>query len=81
MMKCEVAVALVLELLEGTLSPEVRRSLESHLAKCQPCNRLVATYRRTVQLCRRALLRKPPPEFGDRLLAFLRERTLPNKGE
>jgi len=80
-MKCEIAVALVLEFLEGNLNPEVRRSLESHLAKCQPCSRLVATYKRTTQLCHRALLRQPPPELGDRLLRFLRERTLQNKGE
>ena len=79
--RCEQAVGLLLEFLEGTLAPEVRRGVEAHLARCQPCNRLVATYKKTTVLCRHALLRKPPPEFGDRLLRFLRERTLPNKGE
>lgn len=81
MMTCEKAVGMVLDLLEDSLRPEARRALEEHLQRCPPCERLVDTYRKTTQICRKALVKQAPPELGERLLGFLRRQTLQPKGE
>ncbi len=76
MMTCEKAVGMVLDLLEGALSPARRRALEEHLRLCDPCDRLVESYKRTTELCRGAIVQQASPEFGERLLSFLRRHAL-----
>lgn len=81
MITCEKAVGMVLELLEGALSPAARRALDEHLQRCPPCERLVATYKKTTELCRGAIVKQASPEFGERLLSFLRKQALHSDGD
>jgi len=81
MMTCKKAVGMVLDLVEGELPPEDKRALEDHLQRCPPCERLVDTYKKTTELCRRAVVTEIPPEFGERLLSFLRRQALHSKSD
>jgi hypothetical protein len=53
-MTCAELLALVSEHLDGTLTPEQRRVLESHAGGCEPCLVLIETTRVTIRLCREA---------------------------
>ena len=74
MITCERAVDLLLDFLEGNLSPEVRKGLVKHFDDCPPCVRFVESYKKTTALCQEALRRQAPAEFGERLMRFLRQQ-------
>lgn len=47
---CQEAIELITEYLEGTLSRDQRRQLESHLAACPDCSSYLEQIRVTVHL-------------------------------
>jgi anti-sigma factor RsiW len=78
--RCQECLDLLVDYLEGELSPERALALEIHLELCPPCVAFLNTYRGTVDLARTLRADDIPPELTQRLIDFLtRERagTLP----
>jgi anti-sigma factor RsiW len=73
-MTCEDAIALLVDYLEATLTPDVAQALEAHLADCDPCRAYLATYRRTVSAVGGAGRVEMPAELRRRLRALLLTR-------
>lgn len=69
---CQACLDLLLDYVEGHLSPDARARLESHFNDCQPCEDFLATYRATTNVCRKALERAIPESVANKLHAFLR---------
>jgi len=69
---CKDSVELLLEYLDGELTPELREKLEEHLGGCSPCEDFLKSYRATPGLCRKALAREVPREVAAKLTDFLR---------
>lgn len=74
MIECRRAAGLLLEYLEGSLSPSLHARLHKHFEDCPPCLRFIESYKRTSSLCKETLMKEAPREVGDRLTAFLRQQ-------
>ena len=72
MFSCKDSIQLLLDFLDGEMSPELARELEEHLAGCPPCVEFLQTYRQTPGICRKALAAKMPEELSAKLTEFLR---------
>ena len=69
--RCQECIDLLVDYLEGELSPERARALEIHLDLCPACVAFVRTYKGTVDVARTLPLDEIPPELTQRLLDFL----------
>lgn len=74
MRSCKELVDLLADYLEGQLPPEVAGEIDQHLADCPLCLNFLKTYRVTTRLIREVACEDIPPELGERLQRFLRER-------
>lgn len=74
MYTCKDAINLLLNLIDGELSPEETKHLREHLSGCSPCVDFLRTYRATPGLCRRALAQQMPKEVATKLTDYLRSR-------
>jgi anti-sigma factor RsiW len=74
---CASGVGLLMEYLEGTLTPDVRAELDAHVAGCARCQAFVASYRETPRIVREASPVIVPADLGESLLKFLRSRRGP----
>jgi anti-sigma factor RsiW len=70
---CKDAIDLLLAYLDGDLPAAQQKALEEHLGACTPCVEFMATYRRTPDLCKKALQTTMPKDLADSLKAFLRK--------
>ena len=75
---CISGVQLLMDYLEGALSPEVRAQLDAHVAGCQRCVAFIESYRQTPRLIREATDASVPADLQASLLAFLRSRRTPD---
>jgi mycothiol system anti-sigma-R factor len=73
-MTCRDAIAVIGELLDGLLTPEVVARLEEHLADCAPCRAYLATYRATRGLVQQEGRVEMPVELRERLRRSLRDQ-------
>ena len=71
---CAQAYDLLFDFLEGTLPEPERREVESHFSRCPPCHEFLQSYRKTPDLCRKALERDAPAEVLCRVKEFLRKK-------
>ena len=71
---CKETIDLLLDFIDGLLSPTDHAALEAHLAGCPPCVAFVNSYKATPGILRKALGVEMPPEVADRLGSFLRDR-------
>jgi anti-sigma factor RsiW len=71
---CRELVELVSDYIEGTLAPDVRERLETHLRTCRGCTEYVEEMRTTVRLASVAALEQRPDRAA-LLEAFRRFRT------
>ena len=71
---CRNGVDLLMDYLEGEVSPELRDSIDAHVAGCAKCVAFVASYQATPRVVREATNVIPPADLGDSLLEFLRQR-------
>ena len=60
------------EYLDESLSGEVCRETQQHLAVCPSCRALTNTLRKTIELCRRLPQHPIPPDVRRTLLAVVR---------
>jgi anti-sigma factor RsiW len=72
MFNCKDSIDLLLEYLDGEVTPEVKKHLEDHLQGCAPCEEFLKQYKETGSLCRKALRARMPREVADKLTSFLR---------
>ena len=63
---------MMLEYLDGQLTPELREKLEAHFSDCSPCEEFLASYKATPSICRKALASKLPESVAQKLTDFLR---------
>lgn len=75
MFSCKESIDLLLEYLDGSMSPDEAKHLSKHLEACAPCVEFLRTYKATAGLCKRALAAKMPEELSQRLTEFLRQKT------
>lgn len=69
---CRESIAMMLEYLDGQLTPELREKLEAHFSDCSPCEEFLASYKATPSICRKALANKLPESVAQKLTDFLR---------
>lgn len=69
---CGSGVELLMEYLEGVLTPEVNAALQAHVAACERCSAFVASYRETPRILRTATAVELPADIQQSLRAFLR---------
>ena len=74
MYTCKDSINLLLDYLDGELTPEDTQHLREHLQGCSPCVDFLRTYRATPGLCKRALAQKMPQELSTKLTEFLRSK-------
>ncbi|GHG94303.1 zf-HC2 domain-containing protein [Comamonas sp. JC664] len=74
MYNCKDSINLLLEYLDGEMSPEDAQHLREHLRGCSPCVEFLRTYRATPGLCKKALVAKMPKEVSQKLTEFLRSK-------
>ncbi len=79
-MNCKHSTELLLEYTDGTLDEAARVDFEHHMERCAGCRILLATYRKTTTLCKKALHAAVPHDVEERVLSFLRKR-LSSKAE
>jgi hypothetical protein len=66
--------------LEGVLSPEEKETIESHLASCPLCRRILEELKETEYLVKGLNEVEPPPFFEQRIMAMIREEAGQKKG-
>ena len=71
---CASGVDLLMDHLEGVLTPDVSADLEGHVSACPRCAAFVASYRDTPRILRQATAVAIPPDLEASLFAFLRAR-------
>lgn len=69
---CTSGVDVLMEYLEGALSPEDRAAADAHLAGCPHCVAFTASYRETPRIMRDATAIEMPADLETALLAALR---------
>jgi anti-sigma factor (TIGR02949 family) len=74
MYTCKDSINLLLDFLDGELSPEDAQHLKEHLHGCAPCVDFLRTYRATPGLCKRAMAQTMPQELSSKLTEFLRSK-------
>jgi anti-sigma factor RsiW len=72
---CATGVDLLMDYLEGVISPDVQAALDEHVAGCARCAAFVASYRETPRILRDATATSLPADVEASLRAFLRSRT------
>jgi predicted anti-sigma-YlaC factor YlaD len=70
---CQQVVELVTEYLEQTLSPQLRKQLEEHLALCPGCKTYVDQVKTTTVLLRTFAQEPVFPETKQELLAIFKQ--------
>jgi anti-sigma factor RsiW len=69
---CVSGVELLMEYMEGTLSPDVRAAIEAHVAGCPRCEAFIASYREVPRIVRDATRIEMPADLEASLLSALR---------
>ena len=70
--RCRSGVELLMDYLEGILPPDVRSSLDAHVAGCERCTAFIASYLETPRVLREATTTTIPSDVQASLLTFLR---------
>ena len=78
---CVSGVELLMDYLEGVLSPDVRANLEAHVAGCPKCVAFIASYRETPRILREATATAMPADLQGSLQTFLRARRPAERGK
>jgi anti-sigma factor RsiW len=74
MYTCKDSINLLMDYLDGEMTPEEAQHLKEHLQGCAPCVDFLRTYRATPSLCKRALAKSMPQEMSSKLTEFLRSK-------
>ncbi len=69
---CMSGVELLMDYLEGLLTPDVRTAIEAHVTGCRRCEAFIASYLETPRIVRDATRIEMPADLESSLLAALR---------
>ena len=69
---CKEITALLLDYLNGTLSPSVKRDFKRHLRICPDCVNFLNTYKKTVTVSGSVHSEELPVKVRENILDFLR---------
>ena len=72
---CKEITGLILDYLNDTLSPPVRRDFNRHLRICPDCVAFLRTYKKTAALSRSVRVEDLPAKVRRNILDFLRDGT------
>ena len=70
---CAQGVELLIDYLEGTLSPELCAAVDAHVEGCPRCAAFIEAYRDAPRLMREATVQTLPADLQRSLMAFLRK--------
>lgn len=73
-MTCKQFLSLLDDLIDGCITAETRAELEQHLAKCEHCEVIYSTTRKTIQIYRSHEIYELPSGLRDRLHAAIMSR-------
>lgn len=73
-MDCKEILAALSDYVDGDLDPELYRTLQEHLADCNPCQLVVDNVRHTISVYKSGRPLELPAELCERLRRVLRER-------
>ena len=73
-MKCSEFLALLDDVIDDSITPEVRADLELHLKRCGHCEVILNTTRKTIQIYRSHEIYDLPAGLRDRLHAAIMAR-------
>ena len=71
---CVDGVALLMDYLEGAVSPADREAIDAHVSGCPRCVAFVESYRQTPRILRAATAADLPEELAQSLRQFLASR-------
>jgi len=71
---CADGVEMLMDYLEGSLAPEDRETIESHVSGCPRCVAFVESYRQTPRILRAATAGSLPDDLAESLRRFLASR-------
>jgi anti-sigma factor RsiW len=71
---CVDGVDMLLDYLEGMLSPADRELIEAHVSRCPRCVAFIESYRRTPDILRAATAAALPEDLAESLRRFLASR-------
>jgi anti-sigma factor RsiW len=69
---CMSGVELLMEYMEGALTPDVRSAIDVHVGGCPRCEAFIASYGETLRIVRDATRVQMPADLEASLLAALR---------
>lgn len=69
---CTSGVDLLMEYMEGALTPDERAAIEAHVTGCPRCEAFIASYRDTPEIVRAATAIEMPADLEASLLGVLR---------
>jgi len=72
--KCKEFLALLDDLIDDTVTAEMRVELETHLGKCGHCEVIFNTTKKTIEIYRSHEIYDLPPDLRDRLHAAIMAR-------
>jgi anti-sigma factor RsiW len=72
--RCASGVDLLMDYLEGAVSPELRTAIEAHVSACPRCVAFIKSYSETPRIIRESLATTMPPDLQVSLRNFLREQ-------
>ena len=78
---CAQGVELLIDYLEGTLSPELCAAVDAHVAGCPRCVAFIEAYRDAPRLMRDATVQTLPADLQQSLMAFLRKELSRTAGD
>jgi len=70
---CRETIELLMDYLEGRLSPEEHQALKIHFEDCPPCLDFVDSYQATPRILREATAVQVPPEVERELKEYLQK--------
>jgi anti-sigma factor RsiW len=73
-MKCKEILAALSDFVDGDLDPELYRTLQKHLADCNPCQLVIDNVRQTITVYKSGRPLELPAEVRERLRGALRKR-------
>ena len=73
-MTCKEFLGLLDDLIDDSVSPEMRTELQTHLGKCGHCEVIFSTTRKTIEIYRSHEIYDLPPGLRERLHAAIMSR-------
>ena len=75
---CKETLAYLNDYIDGEIAPELKSEMDAHFQQCRLCRQVMESYRKTINLLRKAHEFEPDKKMLDRIVQYLNAR-LPGK--